>query len=341
MKKHYYALGAALLAGGVLVSGFGAVLKQQLPEDLAFLYEEHSVIALPFALLADGNLRNALTFDFEGQDGTLPVAETGETTADTVQDETTGPIVSTTETVVMEETTDALDTEGVVTEESTVPPTEPTEATIPPTEPSVSLEELYPVIPEPVVGPEYFDDTLFIGDSRMCGLRDYARLGDADYFCDVGMSIFSMWGAKCYDQDFYSTLLSDHLRRVKYGKIYIALGINECGYPVNNFQNQYRSMVEQIREQQPDAVIVLQGIITVTRGYARTLSYFQPDHIAVLNEFISSLADGEKIFYIDPNPAFTDPDGFLMTRITKDGCHLYAKEYALWAQWLRTCPPVP
>ena len=76
MKKHYYALGAALLAGGVLVSGFGAVLKQQLPEDLAFLYEEHSVIALPFALLADGNLRGALTFDFEGQDGTLPAAET-------------------------------------------------------------------------------------------------------------------------------------------------------------------------------------------------------------------------------------------------------------------------
>ena len=98
-------------------------------------------------------------------------------------------------------------------------------------------------------------------------------------------------------------------------------------------------MLRKIRELQPDAVIVLNGIINVTSRYARSMYYFQPDHIAMLNEFIASLADGETVFYIDANPVFTGPDGFLMQKITKDGCHFYAKEYVLWSQWFCANPP--
>ena len=35
------------------------------------------------------------------------------------------------------------------------------------------------------------DDALFIGDSRTVGLMEYAGIDDADYFCTVGMSIYS------------------------------------------------------------------------------------------------------------------------------------------------------
>ena len=31
----------------------------------------------------------------------------------------------------------------------------------------------------------FFDDALFIGDSRMVNVANYARLGSADYFADV------------------------------------------------------------------------------------------------------------------------------------------------------------
>ena len=334
MKRHYYALGAALLAGGVLIAGLGVVVKDRIPEDNAFLYEEHSLIALPFALLADGKLDDVLAPADTNMDILPPAESTGE-------GETESTVVTEETTVI----TSAPETEPAQTQATTIPPTEPEETTAPPTEPevtqpSVPLEELYPVIPDPAVEPEYFDDTLFIGDSRVCGLRDYARLGDADYFCDVGMTVFNMWESKCDDYDFRSTYLADQLKRVKYGKIYVALGINECGYPVKNFKNEYQRMVEKLRQLQPDATIVLHGIMGVTREYARSLPYFQPDHIAMLNEYIASLADGERIFYIDPNDVFADPEGFLMMSLTKDGCHLIAKEHALWSQWLCSCPPV-
>lgn len=338
MKKHYFALSAALLAGGIAMAGFGAFLSERLPEEHAFLYQDYSLVALPFGLLADGRLDDVLFF--EDTDATVTTAETDDAGEDAFPETTEAPVVTdvTTLTATEAETTLVLETTAPpsVLDETTTPPTEPED-----TEPTFSPEELYPVVPEPVVEPEYFDDTLFIGDSRLCGLRDYARLGDADYFCDVGMTIFNMWEAKCYDYGFSSSLLADQLKRVKYGKIYVALGINECGYPTKNFMSQYERMLEKLRQLQPDAVIVLQGIMTVTREYAKSVSYFQPEHIGMLNEFIASQADGESIFYIDPNSIFADSEGFLLSSITKDGCHLYAKENPSWSQWLRSCPPIP
>ena len=333
MKFRYYALGAALLASGVFAAGFGAVLKSQMPDESAFLYEEHSLIALPFALLADGKLDDVLAA--QAADATETTAVVSDTLADRRE-----------QTELAEDTACQTTSAGVSDEtvQTTAPPTDPQETTLPPetdaSEPSVSLEECYPVIPEPVVGPEYFDNTLFIGDSRLCGLRDYARLGSADYFCDVGMTIFDIWESKCSDYDFGAMRLFDLLQLVKYDKIYIVLGINECGYPMNNFMNEYQLLIENLRDFQPDATIVLHGIMSVTEEYSVKQNYFHPDYIASRNDYIASLADGERIFYIDPNTVFTDSNGYLMTTITSDGCHLYAKETSLWAQWLQSCPPI-
>ena len=39
-------------------------------------------------------------------------------------------------------------------------------------------------------GREYFDDALFIGDSRTEGIRDYGTLKNAQYFCHRGLSSY-------------------------------------------------------------------------------------------------------------------------------------------------------
>jgi lysophospholipase L1-like esterase len=40
------------------------------------------------------------------------------------------------------------------------------------------------------------------------------------------------------------------------------------------------------------------------------------------------------VFFIDANPYFTDPKGFLYTDITGDGCHFTGKYYKEWAKWI-------
>ena len=82
-------------------------------------------------------------------------------------------------------------TSSVLTEETapptTVPPTTIPPTTVPPTtaptEPTVSVPD-----------ESWFDDALFIGESRTAGLKVYGRLGKADYFCGEGLTVYGVLG---------------------------------------------------------------------------------------------------------------------------------------------------
>jgi hypothetical protein len=229
-------------------------------------------------------------------------------------------------------------------------PTDPSEPTAPATEPdqtdpSVSTQP--PVTEDPPksttypghdfsggVSSSWYDDVLFIGDSRTVGLRDYARSGNAEYFCTVGMSVFNYKDRTASDLNFSKQTLESLLSSRTYGKIFISLGINECGYSTGSLINAYSKLINRVRELQPNAKIILQGIITVTKKYAGNKSYFQPDHIHAINDRIKGLANGTTVLYIDANPYFTDSEGYLYTNITGDGCHFSGKYYREWAKWI-------
>ena len=180
----------------------------------------------------------------------------------------------------------------------------------------------------------WYSDVLFIGDSRTVGLRDYARSGNADYFCTVGMSVFNYDDRTASDINFSKQTLDSLLSSRTYGKIFISLGINECGYSTGSLIKAYSKLVNRVRELQPGAKIILQGIITVTEKYAGGKDYFQPSHIQSINDRIKGLSNGSTVFYIDANPYFTDSRGYLYTDITGDGCHFSGKYYRVWAKWI-------
>lgn len=184
------------------------------------------------------------------------------------------------------------------------------------------------------VSDSWYDNVLFIGDSRTVGLRDYARSGNAEYFCSVGMSVFNFDERNCSDTNFPSQTLESLLGSRTYDKIFISLGINECGYSTSSLMKAYGELVDMVRSYQPDAKIILQGIMMVTSKYASGKSYFQPSHINSINDRIKGLSNGSDIFYIDVNEYFANADGYLYSDITGDGCHLYASYYKVWAQWI-------
>lgn len=180
----------------------------------------------------------------------------------------------------------------------------------------------------------WYDDVLFIGDSRTVGLRDYARLGNADYFCDVGMTVFDCRTRALSDAGFSSRTLEALLSSKTYGKVFISLGINECGYPIDSLMRAYTALVETVRELQPEAVILLQGIMTVGREKAQSAACFRPENLFAINERIAALADNEGVYYIDVNTVFADENGYLLSEISGDGVHLYVKCYGGWVDWI-------
>ena len=181
----------------------------------------------------------------------------------------------------------------------------------------------------------YFDKVLFVGDSRTEGLKMYGRLGSADYFANAGMSVFNLFDKVVADQNFTAQSLRQLLGSREYETIYLMLGINEVGYPHSSLEKQYTSVVGQIRELAPNAVLVLQGNLGVTRSKAEKQAYFSPESVSALNGLIAALADGKTVFYLPPADIFSDEEGYLKSDVTGDGVHPYAAEYQNWAAWLK------
>ncbi len=176
-------------------------------------------------------------------------------------------------------------------------------------------------------GPEYFDDALFIGDSRTVGIRDYGTLKNAQYFCDIGLSAY-----KIDNSTVNGSTLWDFLNTKKFGKVYLMLGINEVGNDIEYTVSAYRKVVDGIRKAQPDTIIYLLANLHVAT-YAETAA-ISNERINALNARISEMADNQKTFYIDVNGVFDDANGALTADFCSDGVHVLAKYYATWCDWL-------
>lgn len=236
----------------------------------------------------------------------------------------------------------------------TLAPVEPTQVTEPPTEawspPSYQGKALprdlcvedppqTPTMPTPeapVYGEDesYFDDTLFIGDSRTVGLRDMARLGNADYFCNVGMNVYSMFREGSSDKAYSYQRLESLLSEKTYGKIYISLGINEAGYSIDSLRSKFAESISRIQSLQPGAIIIINSVMTVSRSKASSSYAFRIERLAEINAMLQELADGKRVFYIDVNEVLADEAGYLPSEYSADGCHLYGKYYGVWAKYI-------
>lgn len=183
---------------------------------------------------------------------------------------------------------------------------------------------------------QYFDDAVFFGDSRTLGISDYSGM-NADFFCENGMTIYKLLDEKgVVNQKTESKEnLNQVLQEKKYGKIYIMLGMNELGYgDTAYFLEQYRVLLEQLRQWQPEAIIYLQGNLHVSREKNNPDTEFNNININDKNAAIATLANGTDVFYLDINPLFTDDEGYLIADLTFDGVHLYADGYMAWRDFL-------
>ncbi len=180
----------------------------------------------------------------------------------------------------------------------------------------------------------YYDDVLFLGDSRMVGMRDYSSLKNATYYCSEGLSVFKLFEKDIVSTDAGKITVEAALQQRAFGKIYIMLGINEIGYPANSFSSKYAQVVARIQELQPDTPIVLLSILHVSAAKSASDDLFTNANINARNAMIQQMADNEKVFYLDLNYAVDDESGALNAEYTGDSIHLKANCYELLVQAL-------
>lgn len=181
---------------------------------------------------------------------------------------------------------------------------------------------------------DYFADACFIGDSRTVGISKYSGIEGATFLCKTSLSIYDYDKPKITYENI-KTSVHDVLEHEQFAKIYLMVGINECGTGTpQSFFEKYRDVVSDIRSLQPDALIFIQGNLFVTKRKSDESTSITNENIMIRNHLISTLANQKDIFYIDINESTLCKEGALVPDYTWDQVHIKAQYYPLWKIFL-------
>lgn len=204
--------------------------------------------------------------------------------------------------------------------------------------PTTTRNVFYGVMGEFVTASEdYFDNVLFIGDSRMAGVQESGGVDNATIFAFVGASVYNIHSKQAYVNNGYGYMsLKSLLAARQFERVYISLGINEIGCAKGDIVARFASIINEVFAASPNACVIIIANIHMTANASANSAEGSNADLDTLNMMLAGLADGERIFYVDPNELLDDAYGNLNSSYSEDGIHLYSEYSAMYANWLKT-----
>ncbi len=207
--------------------------------------------------------------------------------------------------------------------------------------PEAAAEAAFPPCPVPeteAVEDTYFDGAVFLGDSRTEGLFLYSGLKTGHFFTAVGATVESVFSKENFQTESGEKVpLLDAVAAQDCDKVYIMLGINELGWAkTKTFHDQYAKLIDRVREDHPEAKIVLQSIPPVSAKQEAKKTYVNNQRIAEYNQVIRTLAEEKACYFLDVAACLAGEDGLLPKELNFDGIHLNPAGCKIWLNYLRT-----
>ena len=105
------------------------------------------------------------------------------------------------------------------------------------------------LVPESeAVDDSYFDDAVFIGNSRTVGLKMYSGLTNATFITEVGLTVDSIFTDYCDISGGGKARAFDQLAGMEFSKVYIMLGMNRLGWV---YESVFKGGLRQDNRQDP------------------------------------------------------------------------------------------
>lgn len=188
------------------------------------------------------------------------------------------------------------------------------------------------------VNSAYFDDAVFIGDSLTVGIQTYQMMPNAKVLAKEGLNpqtIVKNTAVK--NKAGAEVKVIDALAELSPRKIYIMLGSNGFTWLSKDvFISNYQIFLEEVKEQNPNAIIYVQSMPPVTKQKEQGDSRFSNDKIKEYNQAILELCRQEKVHFLDCFAALAGEDGYLPQEASpKDGMHFTATYYRKWIDYLK------
>ena len=182
----------------------------------------------------------------------------------------------------------------------------------------------------------YFDDAVFLGDSRTDGLRIYGGMNHGTYLQFTGATVESVF-SKAVETPMGTMPLLDALAQMECGKIFVMLGVNELGWKGTEiFRNQSTLLIQRLQEDHPDAEIVIQSILPVSAEIDEEGRYVNNQRINDYNQVWLELAEEFGVSYMNVAESVVNEEGQLPKDLCYDGVHLNKAGCRQWLEYLRT-----
>lgn len=224
---------------------------------------------------------------------------------------------------------------------ATVPVMVPLEEAATPTpEPTPTPYDYAQPVPESdPVEDAWFQDAVFVGDSRTDGLRLYGGVAEGDFICYKGLTSFEFDSKPCIKSGSGKITALEALKKKEYGKVYLMLGLNELGYSTAEFAKAFETLLDQILLAQPNAVLYVQSVVPINDKKAREQKqgyYITNEKVAEFNAEITRLTQDKKIVFLNVSEGLVDETGELPYDQTADGVHFSRDWYKQWYSYLKT-----
>ena len=186
------------------------------------------------------------------------------------------------------------------------------------------------------VDESYFEDAVFIGDSRTEGLKLYSGL-PTTFWSKVGLNVSTVFTDAFIELDGGHVTVADAIRTQEYSKVYIMLGINELGWPsAQTFADEYAKIIDLIRETHPDATIYVQSIFSIGRIRSSNDEVFNNNNVMRLQRALCDMCVEKDVNYLNVAEVLEAPDGYLIDDDSYDGTHLTVPYYKVWVNYLKS-----
>ncbi|MDD3414069.1 MAG: GDSL-type esterase/lipase family protein [Lachnospiraceae bacterium] len=185
---------------------------------------------------------------------------------------------------------------------------------------------------------EYFDNALFIGDSRTEGFGLYSGLENITVYAKNGFQVYTAFNKGIVQTTVGKLTVPEALLNEpdRFQKIYLMFGLNEMGWGnEETFAEAYYNLIDAVKATQPNAVIYIQGVMHVSKTKSEQDRLFNNQNINLRNEQLKVIAENEHVYYLDLNEVFTDEEGNMFAEYTSDGIHLNAPYIEIWKTYLK------
>ncbi len=139
-------------------------------------------------------------------------------------------------------------------------------------------------------------------------------------------------------------IVSDHLdglldrldnsaKALKPAKLFLLIGVNDIGDRRSDeyIKQMYTLLLDTLVQSLPETEFYIHSLLPTSPKWANC----PPDQIIRINNFIEEQAAVKKVNFINLYPLFVKENKYLKDNLSRDGIHLNAKGYKIWAEVLK------